>query len=148
MISLSREYLQVEFDPEHMINFDAWSEEYKLLSLADSTRKEIGQEIVLLSQVISHACNIGYEMQRNTRLLSFNGTPVKNLKHLYSMIQTAKNAHKKLKSKEKSLPFVFEFSEGQVIVLDGEAALNAQTQVIIRVTYFETQYLLALTCPM
>jgi hypothetical protein len=135
IVSLSREYLQVEFNPEHMQNFDAWSEEYKLLALSDSTCKEVDEEIVVLSQVISHACNIGYEMQRNLRLLSFNGVLVKNLKHLYSMIQTAKIAVgvKSAVKGDKNFPFVFVFSEGQVIVLDGEAALNAQDQVLCRV---------------
>jgi PDZ domain-containing secreted protein len=137
MTALSREYLQVEFDTERMQNFDVWAEEFKLLALADATCKTEGEEVVLLSQVISHPCNIGYEMQRNTQLLKFNGVAVKNLKHLYDMIYKSKpdtlttldsNSREDI-TESARIPFVFEFSGGQVIVMDGPAALSAQEQV-------------------
>jgi S1-C subfamily serine protease len=129
MIALSREYLDVEFNPESMTDFDQWSEEYKLLGDADTTRKYEDEEVVLLSQVISHTCNIGYEMQRNTRLLAFNGIQVKNLKHLNSLIIAAGRKQSADALGSVRLPFVFEFAAGQVIVLDGIAALAAQEQI-------------------
>ena len=135
LIALSREYLQVEFNPEQMIEFDRWSEEYKVLALAESTSPSEGEEVVLLSQVLSNPCNIGYEMQRNTRLLSFNGNVVKNLKHLYSLIEkseidmTASANNHAGSSDEIKAPFVFEFSGGQVIVMDGKAAIEAREQI-------------------
>ena len=129
MIALSREYLEVEFNPEHMVNFDDWTEELQILSLTDSTCKFEDEEVVLLSQVISHNCNIGYEMQRNIKLVTFNGHTIRNLKHLSFLIQETVNQHLKTNDSNSALPFYFEFSGGQVIVLDGFRALKAQEQV-------------------
>ena len=43
---------------------------------------EPDQEVVLLSQVLAHSCNIGYETQRNLVLSKCNGELVRSLKHL------------------------------------------------------------------
>merc|ERR1711871_1111307 len=107
---------------------EGWSEEYKILGHVDRPIQRSDEEIVLLSQVISHTCNIGYEMQRNAWLLSFNGRPVNNLLHLNDMIHSAfKNMDKSRESED--FPLVFEFSGGNVIVLDGHAALAAQDEI-------------------
>lgn len=113
-----------------MIGFDQWAEEYRILGLADKTRKDDDEEIVLLSQVISHTCNIGYEMQRNVRLMSFNGVSVQNLRHLGELISSSAQKLEANNTDGSTLPFVFEFSGGQVIVLDGYASIRAQNQVI------------------
>ena len=40
----------------------------------------------MLSQVIAHSCNIGYEMNKNLHLKSLNNIPIKNLKQLKSIL--------------------------------------------------------------
>ena len=44
------------------------------------------EEVVMLSQVIAHSCNIGYEMNKNLQLKSLNNIPIKNLKQLKSIL--------------------------------------------------------------
>lgn len=51
----------------------------------------IDEEVVLLSQVISHNCNIGYELCRNLQLKFINGIRVVNLKQLKQIIDSATN---------------------------------------------------------
>jgi hypothetical protein len=117
LVALSREYLQSEFNVEGMGDLEGWAEEFRIISLVDNKQQKEGEEIVLLSQVIAHACNIGYETHRNLRLVSFNGQKVENLAQLKKDIEKAKTS------------LVFEFSNGQVLVLDSKAALNAREQI-------------------
>ena len=60
-------------DVRHAINYTFFLEQ--LLAEPD-------QEVVLLSQVLAHSCNIGYETQRNLVLSKCNGELVRSLKHL------------------------------------------------------------------
>lgn len=121
---------------------------------------EGGEEIVLLSQVIAHSCNIGYETQSNLRLSKFNGVPVRSLKHLKRLIDIAaatgldavesnkgsglateivtlaertalQESQRERTSKNSGGAFVFEFANGMLIVLDAAAALQAQVQVCL-----------------
>ncbi len=39
-------------------------------------------QVVILSQVLACDATLGYEDLFNTQVLKFNGTPVRNLKHL------------------------------------------------------------------
>lgn len=80
------------------------------------------QEVVLLSQVIAHSCNVGYERNRNLRLLTVNGESITNLRHLHSFLQTTAD-------RKDVSSLVFEFSNGQVMVLDKKSATVAQEQV-------------------
>ncbi|THU56327.1 hypothetical protein C4D60_Mb11t16100 [Musa balbisiana] len=41
-----------------------------------------GEEIVILSQVLANEVNIGYEDMGNQQVMKFNGTPIKNIRHL------------------------------------------------------------------
>lgn len=142
LMALSKEYLEAEFDPEHMGDFEGWADEYKLLSLSDSSQQEVGEEVVILSQVIAHTCNIGYELLRNMRLTHFNGAPVKNLRSLKTMVDAASNTLKasqvgsaRGKANRRAIisaleaPLVFEFSSGQIVVLEASAAFAAQSQI-------------------
>lgn len=117
LVALSREYLQTEFNVERMGDLEGWAEEFRLISLIDKKQQKEGEEVVLLSQVIAHACNIGYETHRNLRLVSFNGKHVVNLAQLKKDIEKAKTS------------LVFEFCNGQVLVLDSKAAMNAREQI-------------------
>ena len=133
MMTLSQEYLSVEFDPEHMGDFERWTEELRLLALADAPQPEHGEEVVILSQVISHTCNIGYETYRNMHLKRFNGETVKSLKHLKELVDLSLrgvNSTKAAKAAKKdAAPLVFEFASGQLLVLEAEAALTAQAVI-------------------
>jgi hypothetical protein len=113
-----------------------------------------GEEVVMLSQVIAHSCNIGYEMNKNLQLKSFNSVSIKNLKHLKDLIDAFSEEEMKMKaekegvkegekgskiSKKKassSVPsdgvasaMLFEFTNDQVVVLDGSDAVDAKDQV-------------------
>jgi hypothetical protein len=77
-------------------------------------------EVVLLSHVMSHKCNIGYETNRNLRLLRLNGETVRSLSHLAALVRGCGGANS----------LVFEFSTGQIMVLDAAAAERAQEQVV------------------
>ena len=139
------------------------------------------QELVILSQVLAHNCNIGYENNRNMLIRSFNGEAVKSLKHLKTMIDqytatalitqppvvpatlttqppvvlSSSNPSSQSKSEggirlqgegittrqqqdetsnlrvisEKKTNLVFECANGMVLVLDGQASLEAQKQI-------------------
>ena len=170
LLALSKEYINTEFNHDiDMHDVSAYAELFKMLSLADSMENIAEEEIVILSQVIAHSCNIGYETAKNLHLKTFNGIHVKNLKHLKQMIDdiakvesisttpnkiedsqllipspkvtTSKKSTKDSKvsktkieptsgiSKFHSAPLVLEFSNGQIMVLDAKAALNAKDQV-------------------
>uniref|UniRef100_A0A0A9EZ86 Protease Do-like PDZ domain-containing protein n=1 Tax=Arundo donax TaxID=35708 RepID=A0A0A9EZ86_ARUDO len=45
------------------------------------------EQLVVVSQVLVADINIGYEEIVNIQVLAFNGTPVKNLKHLATMVE-------------------------------------------------------------
>lgn len=172
LLSLSKEYIDTEFRTEHMSDVIGWSDEFKILAFADSMQNEVDEEVVMLSQVISHQCNIGYEMNRNLQLKSFNTIPIKNLKHLKYLLDefdindnydsnnnngnialpkdinnikdNVKKINKKTKISTTALALslntqddirispkrmVFEFSNGQLIVLDGKQAVLARAQI-------------------
>lgn len=123
-VSLGLEYLQTEFNPEHMDNYEEWGEEFKLLALAQEAKKEEGEEIVLLSQVISHSCNVGYETYRNMQLKTYNGEKVKSMKHLKQLFgESAASAEAQAADGNNYITLVFE--NGQVVVMEEAAAVQA-----------------------
>jgi PDZ domain len=122
-VTLCKEYLQQEFNTEHMRRIEGWSEEFKLLASYSQSRREEEEEIVLLSQVIAHPCNIGYELQRNLHLTVFNDQKVTNLKRLKQLLDNCRS------SGDSNKPMVFEFSGGEIIVLNSNDAFSAQSQI-------------------
>ena len=168
MLALSKEYIDDEFHLDHMQDVVGWAQEFKILSLADTMQQEADEEVVLLSQVIAHNCNIGYEMYKNLHLKAFNSVKVKNLRHLKTLLDTletetsnsssGKKGNKSSTSKTNTIDstsssgestgsgnsvdsdksskkpllpksMVFEFTNGQIIVLDGNQAFRAQAQI-------------------
>lgn len=121
-IALSQEYLQSELNLEHMSDHVLWGDEFRILALADTPLPAEDEEVVLLSQVIAHNCNIGYERNRNLWLKKINGESIRNLRHLHAFLQSAAVNH-------TVSSLVFEFSNGQIMVLDKQAAQVAQDQV-------------------
>ena len=106
-----------------MDNYEEWGEEFKLLALAQEAKKEEGEEIVLLSQVISHSCNVGYETYRNMQLKTYNGVKVKSMKHLKELFGKS-NAVAEVQARgDDYITLVFE--NGQVVVLEEPAAVHA-----------------------
>jgi hypothetical protein len=92
---------------------------------------------------------IGYEMNKNLRLMKFNNVDIKNLKHLKESVDLldsrneskvdSKKVSKGGKSSKKTVDensqsqssssMVFEFSNGQIVVLDGREAIGAKDQI-------------------
>ncbi|XP_078446515.1 DEGP protease 2 [Wolffia australiana] len=92
----------------------------KLLAKARySLAKFEGEEIVILSQVLANEVNIGYEDMGNQQVLKFNGTRIKNIRHLGHLLDTCK---------EKYL--IFEFEDNFLVVLEREAAANSSSCIL------------------
>jgi len=127
LVALSREYLESEYKLDHMQQFDSWTDELKVLSMTDNYKEEPGQELVLLSQVLAHTCNIGYENSRNMILQAFNGVKVLNLKHLKSLLYTTTPSVDV--SEASSDKLFFEFTNGMILVLDRQSAFEAQHEL-------------------
>ncbi|AQK83416.1 Protease Do-like 9 [Zea mays] len=77
------------------------------------------EQLVVVSQVLVADINIGYEDIVNIQVLAFNGTPVKNLKHLATMVEECNEAFLK-----------FDLDFDQVVVLETKTA-KAATQDIL-----------------
>lgn len=45
-----------------------------------------GTQVVILSQVLACEATLGYEDYCNVQVLKFNGTPVRNLRHLTELV--------------------------------------------------------------
>lgn len=83
---------------------------------------------MLLSQVLAHTCNIGYENSRNMILHAFNGVKVLNLKHLKSLLYAVTPTAVDV-SEDASNKLFFEFTNGMILVLDRQSALEAQHEL-------------------
>lgn len=79
---------------------------------------------MLLSQVLSHSCNIGYENCHNFRMKTINGQKILNLQHLKQIVDETLNS---MVSEGKQL--IFESDTGTKIVLDADEVKQAQDQV-------------------
>ncbi|OEL29463.1 Protease Do-like 9 [Dichanthelium oligosanthes] len=77
------------------------------------------EQLVVVSQVLVADINIGYEDIVNIQVLAFNGTPVKNLKHLATMVEECNDAFLK-----------FDLDYDQLVVLEMKTA-KAATQDIL-----------------
>ncbi|KAK8455192.1 hypothetical protein SEVIR_4G101800v4 [Setaria viridis] len=77
------------------------------------------EQLVVVSQVLVSDINIGYEDIVNIQVLAFNGTPVKNLKHLATMVEECNEAFLK-----------FDLDYDQLVVLETKTA-KAATQDIL-----------------
>ena len=84
-------------------------------------RKEPGQKVVVVSQVLAADINIGYEEIVNTMVKGFNGKPVNNLKQLAKMVETCKEEYLR-----------FELDHEILVVLKTKDALK-ETREILKV---------------
>lgn len=79
------------------------------------------EQPVVLSQILMDRVNIGYEGLTPAEVVSFNGTRVLNLQHLREMV---------LNCSEHSLRFELEQANGCTIVLERQAARDADARIL------------------
>lgn len=60
----------------------------ELQTHASKRQKYIDEDIVILSQILSHEINMGYDNQVYSQVVAVNGTTVRNLRHLAEQICT------------------------------------------------------------
>lgn len=139
-LTLTREYMESEFKVKHMSEFDSWRDEFMLLAQSSSSRRFPSEEIVILSEVLAHPCNVGYENYRNLRIIECNDEPVKNLRHLKSLVESAADgglrtakgpSASKDGAHEKSSLISFTCFGGAKIVLDAQEVRSAQQQICL-----------------
>nr|CAB3460206.1 unnamed protein product [Digitaria exilis]CAB3502478.1 unnamed protein product [Digitaria exilis] len=78
-----------------------------------------GEQIVIVSQVLAHEVNIGYEHMGNQQVIKLNGTAIKNIHHLAHLVDTC--TYKFL---------TFEFEDDFLVVLHREEASAASSDIL------------------
>ena len=77
------------------------------------------EEVVLVSQVLACDATLGYEDGYNAQVKAFNGTPIRNLRQLATLV---------LECQEPLMTFEMEYNE--LIVLDTETARKATGEIL------------------
>ena len=128
---LSMEYMEAEFDVDGMNDLEYFASTFQLMALTDQPQREEGDQIVLLSQVLAHPVNIGYENLRNQALKTFNGIEVRSLQQLKSLVETVMEEvdNSESGSSSNNNNMSFEFITGQVVVLDTGFAASAAEEL-------------------
>lgn len=113
--AVSVPYLRSEYGKDY--DYDA---PVKLLDkLLHSMSQCDDEQLVVVSQVLVADINIGYEDIVNTQVIAFNGTPVRNLKHLAIMVEKCTD------------PFLrFDLEYQQIVVLETNAAKAATPEIL------------------
>ncbi|KAG0628244.1 hypothetical protein M758_1G012400 [Ceratodon purpureus] len=113
--AISVPYLRSEYGKDY--DYDA---PVKLLDkLLHSMSQSDDEQLVVVSQVLVADINIGYEDIVNTQVVAFNETPVRNLKHLASMVEKCTD------------PFLrFDLEYQQIVVLETETAKTATPEIL------------------
>ncbi|CAM9441847.1 unnamed protein product [Laminaria digitata] len=90
-----------------------------LLSVAEHGVRQGGDDnVVIMTQVLAHEVNVGYEGMSNMQLLEFNGERVKSLEHLVRLADANTD------------PFLrFDLFRNRVVVLDAAAVPTATAQI-------------------
>ncbi|KAG2616388.1 hypothetical protein PVAP13_3NG193501 [Panicum virgatum] len=78
-----------------------------------------GEQIVIVSQVLAHEVNIGYEHMGNQQVIKLNGTAVKNIHHLAHLVDTCQDKF-----------LTFEFEDDFLVVLHREEAAAASSDIL------------------
>lgn len=113
--AISVPYLRSEYGKDY--DYDA---PVKLLDkLLHSMSQSDDEQLVVVSQVLVADINIGYEDIVNTQVIAFNGTPVRNLKHLANMVEKCAD------------PFLrFDLEYQQIVVLETQTAKTATPEIL------------------
>ncbi|RLN36270.1 hypothetical protein C2845_PM03G36010 [Panicum miliaceum] len=77
------------------------------------------EQIVIVSQVLAHEVNIGYEHMGNQQVIKLNGTAVKNIHHLAHLVDTCLD----------KFP-TFEFEDDFLVVLHREEAAAESSDIL------------------
>ncbi|KAH7434289.1 hypothetical protein KP509_06G009600 [Ceratopteris richardii] len=78
-----------------------------------------GQEMILLSEVLAHSVNIGYEDISHLRALRFNGIKLRNMQHLAQLVDSCKN------------PFMkFELEHSTLVVIETGTARASTSKIL------------------
>jgi len=86
-------------------------------------REDLDHEIVILSHVLADDLNYGFAHLYNIELKNFNGEKVKNLKHLYSMINNISSLDDKFAR--------FDFADNLVAILDRQK-VQQRNKIILK----------------
>mmetsp|Transcript_39712 Transcript_39712/g.64406 ORF Transcript_39712/g.64406 Transcript_39712/m.64406 type:complete len:625 (+) Transcript_39712:172-2046(+) len=86
------------------------------------------ERIVVVSQVLAHDSNVGFQTgTSNIQLESFNGTKIRNIKHLVELVMTSNDEFAR-----------FDLENGKAIVLEVESA-NSSNEAILRQHHIPSQ---------
>ncbi|GJN29201.1 hypothetical protein PR202_gb17399 [Eleusine coracana subsp. coracana] len=113
--AVSVPYLRSEYGKDYEYDAPVKLLDKHLHAMAQST----DEQLVVLSQVLVADINIGYEEIVNIQVLTFNGTPIKNLKHLAAMVEQCN---------EEFMKFDLEYD--QVVVLETKTAKDATLDIL------------------
>eukprot|EP00441_Pelagodinium_beii_P007766 CAMPEP_0197690432 /NCGR_PEP_ID=MMETSP1338-20131121/108338_1 /TAXON_ID=43686 ORGANISM="Pelagodinium beii, Strain RCC1491" /NCGR_SAMPLE_ID=MMETSP1338 /ASSEMBLY_ACC=CAM_ASM_000754 /LENGTH=234 /DNA_ID=CAMNT_0043272879 /DNA_START=12 /DNA_END=713 /DNA_ORIENTATION=+ len=92
-----------------------------------------GRQLVILSKVLAHPCNVGFHAVANMILESFNGAPVENLAQLARSVAGCKSSHLEFR-------FLRPAGDGkELVVLDRLECIAAEPEVL-------AQHLIAAPC--
>ncbi|CAM9648988.1 unnamed protein product [Ectocarpus fasciculatus] len=103
---------------EHEIEEGAGGLAHLLSTAEHGVRASNDEDIVILTQVLAHEVNVGYEGFSNMQLLSFNGERVKSLRHLVRLADA--NRQEFLR---------FELFRDRLVVLEAAGVPEATTQI-------------------
>ncbi|KAL3818643.1 hypothetical protein ACJIZ3_004548 [Penstemon smallii] len=113
--TVSVPYLRSEYGKEY-----EYEAPVKLLDkLLHEMPQSLGEQIVVVSQVLVADINIGYEEIVNTQVHAFNGQPVKNLKSLADMVESCNDEYLK-----------FDLEYQQIVVLKTKTAKAATLDIL------------------
>lgn len=114
-VALSEKYLSSEYGSQ----WDAKAPVRLLVRLMHTHKKESGEQVVLLSQVLNATLNRGFEHLSNCQLFAVNGTAVRNVAHLASLLDAATDEY-----------LSFELDYDEVVVVHREKALAATQDIL------------------
>ncbi len=92
----------------------------RLLYLIQSYLQNPAQEIVVLSEVLEHNVNLGYDLFHRQHIKTFNGQAIQNLAHLVELVDACTEGE-----------MVFQFDREEILVLDAAAAHKATQEVAL-----------------
>eukprot|EP00986_Skeletonema_menzelii_P015171 scaffold11190_cov156-Skeletonema_menzelii.AAC.1 len=116
----------------------AWDDFYTedvsyLLGLVHTPLKQEGDEVVVLTQVLAHEANLGYEHLIDLHLLKFNGVEVKSLGHLNTLIS---------ENEEQFMTFEFAPEEGGRLIVMERALCEQATEDVCKEHSIGSHYVL------
>jgi S1-C subfamily serine protease len=126
-VSLSMEYVEAEYKHslEYMKDIARYAADFRIMAETDQPRRLKDEERVILTQVLAHPVNIGYQTMRNVVLSKLNDTQITSLAQLKLLIfDTVTN-----KIGHHVPDIVLEFENGQVVVVNGTEAMAASDQL-------------------